>query len=131
MQVEAPPIPGDVFVPLPSSDIVCDRPAEYWSWGSLDDVPASHGQKRAINALSTDLVEEAIKPSASKRVSLAPSVIEQPEALVPVEETIGAPVDEEGGNTSDDAVIAEQQVCEWESLYFIACYLFVDGSVCW
>ena len=101
--VHAPPVPGDLFVPLPSSDIICDRPTGYWSWGSLDDLPPTSQKRRAINALSTDMVEEAIKPSASKRVSPTPYAIDQPEALVPVDE----PAFEEGGVNSSD----EQQVC--------------------
>ena len=118
VHVEAPPIPGELFISSSSSSIVCDRPTGYWSWGSLDDAPSSApGQKRAINALSTDLVEEAFKPSASKRVSLA---VADPPEMVPVEETV--PVEEEGGNCSDDAVIAEQQVGFARDL-MLDCYL--------
>ena len=121
VHVEAPSVPGDLFVPLLSSEIICDRPTGYWSWGSLDDLPSTSQKRRAINALSTDLVEEAIKPSASKRVSPTLYAIDQPEALVPVDDTIRVPFEEEGVNSSDDAVIAEQQVCVLNGL---CCYSF-------
>ncbi len=74
-QVDAPPIPEDLFVPSSSSDVAngSDRPSGYWSWGSLEESPTSPvARKRAISALASDLVEEAIKPAALKRVSFAP-----------------------------------------------------------
>jgi hypothetical protein len=91
-QVQPPPVPDDLFVQ--SSPNGCDLPCGYWSWGSLDDVPPlppTAGQKRAINALVSDLVEESIKPSAPKRVSFAS---EQEDASSPVTATVDASADE-------------------------------------
>jgi len=74
LQVEAPPIPGDLFL-QPSDGNSLERPAGYWSWGSPEETSspiASVSSKRAINELESDLVADLINPSASKRVSLGP-----------------------------------------------------------
>jgi hypothetical protein len=95
-QVQPPPVPDDLFgqtSPFRVGEF--DRPCGYWSWGSLDDVPppppSSAGQKRAINALASDLVEESIKPSAPKRVSFVP---ELEDACTPVAAGVDASTDD-------------------------------------
>jgi hypothetical protein len=98
-EVDAPPIPAELFVsPLPSS--VRDQPSGYWSWGVAEE---TSGAKRAVAALVSDLVEQSIKPCASKRVSFAPPG--RDEVAESVEEGV------EDNLSADDAVVVEQQVC--------------------
>jgi len=123
-QVEAPPIPSDLFVP-PMSTSVRDQPSGYWCWGVPEEVPSA-GVKRAINALASDLVEESIKPCSSKRVSFAPPA--QDEGML--ESGDGTTVGDE--NSSDDAVVVEQQVCgDVMQSICIRSYFLIDYSVCW
>ena len=100
-EVEAPPIPAELFVsPLPSS--VRDQPSGYWSWGVAEE---TSGAKRAVAALVSDLVEQSIKPCASKRVSFAPPGRDE------VAESGEEPTGVEDNLSADDAVVVEQQVC--------------------
>ncbi len=110
-QVQPPSVPDDLLAgggsAGPFSPGEFDRPSGYWSWGSLDDAaaplpPPTVGQKRAITALASDLVEESIRPSAPKRVSIVP------EQLLDEEEE-NAPV---AADASTDEFF-EQQVSAW------------------
>jgi hypothetical protein len=71
LEVEAPPVPEGQAT-APAEEVVSsERPTGYWTWGCAEDdmspsVPVS--MKRVINELESDLVEDRIKPSASKRV---------------------------------------------------------------
>jgi hypothetical protein len=110
-QVEAPPIPSEtVFVP--SNDSSRDAPSCYWSWGSPEEPPISVVHKRSISELSSDLVEECIKPSAPKRVSFA--------------STDQDDIDENSSSIEEEpeAVVVDQQV------YFVAVFLLFIGRLC-
>ena len=108
-QVQAPPIPGDSFLVL-SNSANNHTPSGFWTWGSTDEATLSFSSppaaapvpKRAINELSSDLVEDCIKPSAPKRVSFSPSLdtVSADDSPPPA-----------GDSGEDDAVLVEQQVC--------------------
>ena len=70
MMVHAPPVPGDF--------VVEDVPFGFWSWSS-PQTPDSPLHKRAISELTSDLVEDSIKPSASKRVSVTSDKLSETE----------------------------------------------------
>jgi hypothetical protein len=72
MQVRAPPAVNEYGNPLPASAEEPAQPSGYWSWSApgVPD-PSGSGKKRAVSELASDLVETSIKPSSSKRVSLA------------------------------------------------------------
>jgi hypothetical protein len=136
LEVEAPPVPEGQAT-APAEDIV-SRPTRYWTWGCAEDdtpptVPVS--MKRVINELESDLVEDKIKPSASKRVC---GVSLSKEHEIGIEEAVES-MEKSGGigspffvDTSDDNSIlgehAKEELLDAEQVLLI--YFCICTRVC-